>query len=358
MKRTNMALLSLLLVWLVAPALGGVPRRLYEGEPRAVTRHADSVAAWAMERSGGTAPTGLAPDSALFQGEWDLGACQMTVLGLVQVIEQQPGTEERYLPAVRACGSWLASPESRDFGVRAWREDELGAAYVGYSALALVRWSQVDPEFSARSELKAMIEALAAHLGEEPHRWETYPGQTYPPDLAVCAAALSQAGGHEEALRAWLVRFRAEAIDPETGMLHQAISPMTGAPMDLPRASGTAFGVYFLGFVDLGLSASLYASIQDQQRHLGPYGGVREFPSGVQSLGDVDSGPVILGIGVSPTGFSLAGARLHGDRTAYLRNLRTARLFGVPVPSAGGRWYATGGGLGNAILLAMSTAGS
>jgi hypothetical protein len=108
MKRTNMALLSLLLVWLVAPALGGVPRRLYEGEPRAVTRHADSVAAWAMERSGGTAPTGLAPDSALFQGEWDLGACQMTVLGLVQVIEQQPGTEERYLPAVRACGSWLA----------------------------------------------------------------------------------------------------------------------------------------------------------------------------------------------------------------------------------------------------------
>ncbi len=355
MKRKNMNLLFVLLVWLVAPVLGGAPQRLYEGDERTVLRHADTVADWAMER-GGVAPTGLSPDSALFQGEWDLGACQMTVLGLAQVIEQHPGHQERYLPAVRACGSWLASADSRDFGAQAWGGDELGAAYVGYSALALVRWSQVDPEFPVQAELDAMVAALALHLDEEPHRWETYPGQTYPPDLAVCAAALAQAGGHEERLGAWLLRFRAESIDPETGLLIQSLSPMTGAAMGLPRASGTSFAVYFLSFADPQLSASLYRSLQGQQRHLGPFGGVREFPPGVQSLGDIDSGPVILGIGVSPTGFSLAGARLHRDRRAYVRNLRTARLFGVPVPSRGGRWYATGGGLGNAILLAMSTA--
>ncbi|MCP4808514.1 MAG: hypothetical protein GY913_18850 [Proteobacteria bacterium] len=73
-------------------------------------------------------------------------------------------------------------------------------------------------------------------------------------------------------------------------------------------------------------------------------------------FGDIDSGPVLLGIGVSPTGFGLAGARLHGDEAAYERSLRTARLFGLPVPW-NGRTYLTGGGLGNAILLAMATAG-
>ncbi|HJN72683.1 MAG TPA: hypothetical protein QGF58_02000 [Myxococcota bacterium] len=315
-----------------------------------------AVADWAISK-GDVAPTGLAPSDPLFAGEWDLGACQMSVLGLVQVIERFPDTAERYLPAVRTCSAWLASPDSRSFGAARWGRDEFGAAYVGYSALALARHQQIDRDFAHEAELDAMTEALLADLDGPVYELQTYPGEVYPPDIAVVAAALTVAG-HGEAVQAWLPAFREVAIDPDSGMLYQALSAVDGSPRDLPRGSGTAFAVYFAHYADPELSAELYRALEDRQRHLGPFGGVREYPVGVDGHGDIDSGPVLFGIGVSPTGFSLAGARLHGDRDSYLRNLRTARLFGLPVPARGGSWYATGGGLGNAILLAMSTAGS
>lgn len=335
------------------PFSTGMPSRLYEGERRAWTLHADAVAAWTLDR-GGVAPTGLAPADPLFAGEWDLAACQMSVLGLVQVIEAFPDTAERYLPAVRACTTWLASEPSRAFGAARWGRDELGAAYVGYSALPLARAAEVDPDFAHSVELDAMIAALAPRLSDPIAALETYPGEVYPPDQTVVAAAVAVHGDHDATVQAWVPRFEATAVDPDTGGVYQALAA-SGQPVDHARGSGTTFAGYFLSFVDRDLSRRVHEAAQ--HRAFGPFGGVLEYPSGVSGWGDIDSGPVLFGVGVSPTGFGLAGARIHGDRDAYLRSQRTARLFGLPVPW-NGRWYVTGGGLGNAILLAMSTAGS
>lgn len=119
---------------------------------------------------------------------------------------------------------------------------------------------------------------------------------------------------------------------------------------------GTAFAAYSLSFSNPALSRDLYASLD--HRRLAGFDGVREYPAGVRGWGDIDSGPVLFGVGVSATGFALAGARLHGDEASWRRSWRTATLFGLPIPARGGRWYLTGGALGKAILLAMLTAGS
>jgi hypothetical protein len=65
---------------------------------------------------------------------------------------------------------------------------------------------------------------------------------------------------------------------------------------------------------------------------------------------------VVLGVGVSATGFTLGGARIHGDRALYTQLYRTADLFGAPHRSGNGRRFVSGGPLGDAILLAMLTA--
>ncbi len=57
------------------------------------------------------------------------------------------------------------------------------------------------------------------------------------------------------------------------------------------------------------------------------------------------------------TGFALAGARLHGDRPTYQALFRTASLCGAPLRTGGRHRFVVGGSLGNAILLAMMTAG-
>lgn len=152
--------------------------------------------------------------------------------------------------------------------------------------------------------------------------------------------------------------FGREAVDPATGWVVQARALADGSALDAPRGSGTALSAWFLAPADVSLSDRLYRAHRDDGvRSLLGFGAMREYPSDRFGLGDIDSGPVLLGVGVSATGFALSGARIHGDRRTYRRLFRTAWLFGVPIDTAHGRPFATGGALGNAILLAMLTAG-
>ena len=66
---------------------------------------------------------------------------------------------------------------------------------------------------------------------------------------------------------------------------------------------------------------------------------------------------MILGYSFSGTGFALAPAKIHGDQELFADLFSTAYLMGAPHQEAGIRNFVAGGPLGNAILLAMITAG-
>ena len=56
------------------------------------------------------------------------------------------------------------------------------------------------------------------------------------------------------------------------------------------------------------------------------------------------------------TGFALGSAAAQRDRELFRRLYRTLDLFGVPTNHGDAQSYATGGTLGNALLLAMLSA--
>lgn len=326
--------------------------RLYAGHPDTQLALADAVSGWVLDGGAGTAAS---PGGAQFDGEWSLVSCQMAVIGLAQVIEQHPQTRDRYLPAARSCLDWMLTDEAMAFGSARWGgppgAPEVGHAYLGYLNFALARYRRIDDAYAEpHDQLRAW---LAADLAAPIHRYETYPGETYPADLAAVAGSLALYDPPPE-LADWLTRYAEASVDPETGMLYQRLSATTGAPADHPRGSGTALAAFFLEPADADLSRQLTASL-DHRRFLG-FGGIREYPAGVRGMGDIDSGPVLFGVGVSATGFGIAAARLHGDAAGYRALVRTATLFGLPVPMRGGQWHLTGGGIGNAIMLAMLTA--
>jgi hypothetical protein len=70
---------------------------------------------------------------------------------------------------------------------------------------------------------------------------------------------------------------------------------------------------------------------------------------------NVDSGPIVLGVGVAATGLGLGPAHLFRDEESYAVIRRTALLFGVPAwwPSGG---YVAAPLLGEAILFDGRTA--
>ena len=310
-----------------------------------------------------------APPADRFAGEWALVTHQMTALGLAQVALAHPELRGAYVPVITRAATKSFAPEMRDFGTRAWRgEDALAAlegphghAYLAYAALALGVARGMDPAFPA--ELAARHDALIAAyerrlLASPTGLIETYPNEAYPTDVAAVAAAIAAHGratgaDHRAALAHWAAKVRAVQIDPKSGLVIQRMGADDGAPHDAPRASGTGLAAYFAGFADRALAKELAAGALRPERTLLGFGAIAEYAPGHDGAGDIDSGPVVLGVSVSATGFALAPARAFGEGDAFARLYRTTSLFGVP---SGGR-FATGGPIGNALLLALLTSG-
>lgn len=309
--------------------------------------------------------------SPRFDGEWAMGTHQMAALGLAQVMLTHPELAERYRPALRESTHVLADPATYAFGEAAWGHAPLsdgaldrGHAYLGYVALALGLAREADPALPEAALHDALIDTLIARLEAHPLGIvETYPGEAYPCDLASVAGAIGQAdrlrGTDHRALLARLAEIHRERfVDPRSGYLVQSIDPETGQARDAPRGSGTALAAYFWSFADASFSRELSRALLEGGREdLLGFSAIREYPDGA-GHGDIDSGPVVLGVSVSATGFALASARLAHDEATFSGLHRTATLFGVPVARGESTRFLSGGPLGNAILLAMMTARS
>ncbi len=363
----SLALLAALVAGTTLPGAvtGRAAGPLFTGDRDAQAALANEVAAYV---DAGVGPASFHTGSARFDGEWALVTHVTAALGLGQVILAHPELRARYLPALEACAERLLAAETTAFGTDAWGVRGVdgvgpGHAYLGYVGLALGMVRRVAPDTRFAAAHQRLVDILARRLAEAPFALvETYPGEAYPADVASMIGALGlheRAGGsdHRALLRRVAEMWRARWIDPGSGLLYQRGDAATGLPAGPPRASGTALAIYFLSFADTELARELFGALSRRQRarFLG-FGGFREYPAGQDGEGDIDSGPVVFGVSVSATGFGLAGARAAGDRALFTSLYRTADLFGVPVDRASGRRFATGGPLGNALLLAMLTA--
>ena len=70
--------------------------------------------------------------------------------------------------------------------------------------------------------------------------------------------------------------------------------------------------------------------------------GIREYPAGTDGPGDVDSGPLVMGVSASASVVSAGAALGHGDEALAAALLHEVDVFGVPVDLGVGRRYAFG----------------
>ncbi len=313
--------------------------------------------------------------SELFDGEWVFGAQMMATMGIGQVALAHPELAATYGPRMDACIARMLAAAGAAFDARSWGEEGIASldgerghvAYLGYLNLAIGMHRLVDPTSRHAALGDRITRTLARRLDASPLGLvETYPGEIYPVDntAAIASIALRDMAVGEDVHDATVARalgmIRARYIDPANGLLVQAVEPGSGAPRDAARGSGTLLAVYFVSFADHALSRALWdAATRELDHSVLGFGVMREYPAGHgghDGHGDIDSGPMLFGYGVSATGFALAGARIHGDAGRFGRLYATVHLFGAPIDRGGARRFATGGPLGDAILLAMTTA--
>ncbi|MFO0662051.1 MAG: hypothetical protein U0165_19795 [Polyangiaceae bacterium] len=331
---------------------------------------ANGVTAWVQSSELNT--RSFSTSAQLFDDEWVFGTYFMAGMGLSQLVLAHPSEREARLPVIDHCIEQLLTERVRAFDTRLWRQDAFQAlehggsghvAYAGYLNLLLSLRRSIAPNPKLdllNDKLSASFEK--AILASPTRLIETYPGQVFPVDnmsavgsIGLRAIALGQPA--PSWLGSWAQTMRERFVDPSTGLLYQRVDVATGAPLDAPRGSGTAFGAYMLSFGESALSHELDVAVKREldAQWLG-FGGVREYPRSMSGFGDIDSGPVVFGVGVSATGFSIPSARRLRDGDWQARLLRTSMLFGAPHHRDHETRFVSGGPLGDALMFAMLTA--
>jgi hypothetical protein len=335
---------------------------LLAGEARAEVALARGAASWAPSSA-----TDFSTGAELYDREWAFGAPAMRAACLAQVILRHPEADEALGPELDRAVTELMATEGRAFSAGKWGSDPLAsdrvdhdhAAYLGYAGFAVGLASWAHPRWAVERE--RIADRLRSRVDAAGDAWpETYPGESYPVDVAagVAALALDEPADAPSTARARSLDLVRSAVDPASGLLQQAVDPGSGIAVDRPRGSGTFLAAYFLPVADASLAGALYRRGRDtlSATRLG-FLGMRELAEGTSGQGDVDSGPILLDLGVSSSGFALAGARAFGDHATFRGLDATARLFGAPVDrEGGGVVHVAGGPLGDAILCATRTA--
>jgi hypothetical protein len=304
-----------------------------------------------------------------FRGEWALVSLSMTALalgGLAQQFPAEVGTTESDLQKII---DRTLSTDVTAFDTDKWNKAALDTlasdhghiGYLGHLTLILAVDELTSPKGPHRELLGRVAPAIARKIARAPCGIaETYPGELYLPDNAVALAALALAeragiAPAEPALSArnLLEKIEKKYADPTTGLLPFRLTPACASTGEL-RASGAAWSLLYLAHVDEAHALQGYEALRKNFLDQPVPGllGVREWPRGVDRSGDVDSGPLALGLSPAATGFTVALARRAGDQGTLRGLLDTAELAGFSLSWRGRRGYLTAPLVGDAILLA------
>jgi hypothetical protein len=340
-------------------------RRYFRGDTSAVRAMLHGAGKQTVRLQG---PAHFRTGSSRFNGEWQFGTFCMTGAAAAQVWIEHPELRGEALDVINFSTGKLLLSSTRQYDTEAWGNDAMGAgalsdeghaAFLTYAGFTL-GLERIASDANAAAQ-ESIVRSLARRFRAAPRSLiATYPGEWYPVDNAAGIAALAL---HARVTGAdysdIFERFDSEflkLIDSD-GLLIQAVDGETGAVRDHGRASGTAFAAYLLSYGRPHLAEKLYNTIKSSQyRKLFGFGVVREYGPHGKGQGDIDSGPVMFGLGVSATGFTLGASRAMGDVEGFVPLYGTAHYFGVPADVDDRRNFVIGGPIGDAIMFAMVTA--
>jgi hypothetical protein len=344
-------------------------KRYYRGDPRiSLITMNGAVRQAAMLHGRERFNTG----SDRFNGEWQFGTMTMTAIGAAQVWQEHPSLRKDAEGTLGFATGKVIARDTRDHDTQGWGVDAIDdsenvtrghLAYFGYAGVSLGLERFISNTNAGLHDLLA--DALARRFrASATGMLETYPDETYPVDNVAAIAALAlharfRQGPEHTMYRDIFARF-AEALTKTTapsGLIYQAVDSHSLKSKDSARASGTALAAYMLSFVDRQVARKYYDVLcQKQMRKVFGFGAMREYGKGDDGKGDIDSGPILRGLSVAGTGFTIASARTFGDRDRFVDLYATAHFWGIPTDVEQRRNFALGGPIGDAILFALLTA--
>jgi hypothetical protein len=271
----------------------------------------------------GVAPTTTLGRLTVTNPEWGLFTLSFSTYALTNLATQHPDLRAEAAATIgRAIAVALTPPlrqpfEFNDEMPTTGRPSSLPGSvlYLGHLNLMLGCHRQLVPNSPYRHLHDSLSAALAARFQQAPSgNLPSYPGRRWLPDNTVALASLAlhsrlTGSSYAAASQRWVARAKAQWLDPQTGLLASMVDT-TGRPSEEPRGSHLGWSIWFLMQVDSTFARQQYAGYQRyHSTNLGALRMYREFAGSYETgVGNVDSGPLILGYGIPATAFAFADA--------------------------------------------------
>lgn len=182
-----------------------------------------------------------------------------------------------------------------------------------------------------------LAESLAGgSLSDPDHHLPSYPGrrERWPADQAATLAGLHRYDHFHQGqtlppvAAAFRLRVEGRAIDPATQLPWSEVNGRgTGK---WPRGCALSYSIRYLAEADPDLARRWWAPYRAQYLvDRGVLVGFREWPPGVERRADVDSGPIVNGVGAAATAFGIGAAQAMGEELLAWRLTATAHTVGA-----------------------------
>jgi hypothetical protein len=174
--------------------------------------------------------------------------------------------------------------------------------------------------------------------------------------VALAAIRIADAldgSDHSAFFRQWVATAKEKLLDRRTGLLISSFT-QRGTPQDGPEGSSIWMAAHCLRLIDPDFAADQYARAKKElARSLLGFGFSREWPASWQGPMDVDSGPVVPGLGASASasGLALLAAGEFGDAEFFARLMTSLELGGFPQARGGTLRYCASNQVGDAVVL-------
>jgi hypothetical protein len=174
----------------------------------------------------------------------------------------------------------------------------------------------------------------------------SYNGGAWPADAVVCIAVLSlhdrlfevKYGG---AIKAWLNEVKTK-LDNH-GLIPHSVNPLNNEPTETARGSSQSLMLIFLKDIDAEFAHLQFRVFKSNflDRNVG-LTGIREYPKDDYGIGDIDSGPVIFGLGAAATIVGKQTLNLYGEQGSASEIHNMIEAFGFPCQNNESKTYLFG----------------
>jgi len=280
--------------------------------------------------------------------EWDFMGRTFLVLSLANMCLAEPALEEEYLPVIdKIIGETIRLEQTYgfyhfllDYGrARPFVVQPARSIFVDGEIAAMLGARQVVKQ---RADYGPMLQARVDQMIAQMQKGPVLSGECYPNECwmfcqSFALAAITISDGldgrdHGEFCRQWINTAKQHLVDPETGLLVSSYT-LEGFANDGPEGSTIWLVSHCLQLVDEDFALDQYTRARKElgRDRLG-FGWSREWPASWRGPLDVDSGPVLPVLQVSPSasGLALIGAAAFNDDVFLHRLIASLNFGGFP----------------------------